>query len=105
MPAILSDVQKVVDEASAPYNFLRLQIGGLSSQVAVPSSEMEVATGSRPPLSNRIPGAEAVNLQPVIDRDRRLAALRVRLAEVTLRLRRIPPHPWDHSGPALTFTQ
>ncbi|WP_405068841.1 hypothetical protein OG558_03025 [Kribbella sp. NBC_01510] len=98
MPAILGDVQKVVDEASAPYNFLRLQIGGLSSHVAVPSSAVEVATGSRPPLSNRIPGAEAVNLQPVIDRDRRLEALRVRLADVTLRLRQVRPHPWDHSA-------
>jgi hypothetical protein len=105
VPAILSDVQKVVDEASAPYHFLRLQIGGLSSQVTVTSGAVELATGTRPPLSNGIPGAEAVGLQPVIDRDRRLAALQARLAEVTMRLRRVPPHPWDHSGPDLTFTR
>jgi hypothetical protein len=97
VPAILGDVQKEVDEAWAPYNFLRLQIGGMASQAEKTSSAVEVATGNRPPLSNGIPGAEAVGLQPVIDRDKRLAALRARLAEATMRLRQVPPHPWDHS--------
>ncbi|TCC56522.1 hypothetical protein E0H73_33135 [Kribbella pittospori] len=102
VPAILRDVQNVVDEAWAPYNFLRLQLGGLSNAPIHNSTatEVELATGSRtrPPLYNGIPGAEPVSLQPVIDRDSQLAALRVRLEELTLRLRQLPPHPWDHSS-------
>jgi hypothetical protein len=98
VPAILRDAQHVVDEARAPYNFLRLQIGGLSHQAVETSTVVRVATGTRPPLSNGIPGAEAVGLQPVVDRDRRLTALRARLAAITTRLRQVPPHPWDHSA-------
>ena len=95
VPAILRDAQRVVDEARAPYNFLRLQIGGLANRVE-PASTVEVA--NRPPIHSGVPGAEPVSLQPVIDRDSRLATLRARLSELTLRLRRVPPHPWDHSS-------
>ncbi|MEV5966181.1 hypothetical protein AB0L70_30715 [Kribbella sp. NPDC051952] len=95
VPAILRDAQDVVDDARAPYNFLRLQIGGLSNRVEN-TSAVEVA--NRPPIHSGIPGAEPVSLQPVIDRDSRLTALRARLGELTLRLRHLPPHPWDHSS-------
>lgn len=94
VPAILRDAQHVVDEARAPYNFLRLQIGGLTNSVDH-TSTVEVA--NRPPIDNNIPGAEPVSLQPVIDRDTRLTALRTRLTDLTLRLHHLPPHPWDHS--------
>ncbi|MFI7068253.1 hypothetical protein ACIBL3_45220 [Kribbella sp. NPDC050124] len=102
IPAVLGDAQKVLDQARAPYDFLRLQIGGLSNRPERRSIDVADGTRARTPLHNGIPGAEPVSLQVVIDRENRLAALRARLAELTLRLQKVPPHPWDHSSPRLT---
>lgn len=104
VPSILADVQEIVREAQSPYDFLRLQIGGLPSRPerADMATEVVVAVGghARGPISNGIPGAESISLQPVLDRDLRLAALRSRLETLESRLRQIPPHPWNHSSSA-----
>jgi hypothetical protein len=106
VPSILGDVQETVLEAHAAYDFLRLQIGGLPnrSERSSAAAEIEIAVGgqARGPIGNGIPGAESVGLQPVLDRDLRLGALRGRLETLESRLRRIPPHPWNHSSSGAT---
>jgi hypothetical protein len=48
-------------------------------------------------ISNGIPGADGISLQPVADRITRLEALRGRVADLEQRLLTLSPHPWDHS--------
>jgi hypothetical protein len=98
VPAIRSEVQDLVNEAHVPYDFLRLQIGGLSGKLPVSSTAVVVATGdSAGSISNGIPGADVISLQPVADRNARLEALRGRLVELEQRFRKLSAHPWDHS--------
>ncbi|QNE18615.1 hypothetical protein F1D05_12735 [Kribbella qitaiheensis] len=96
VPAIRSEVQDLVNEAHVPYDFLRLQIGGLSGSHTVPSTAV-ATTDPAGSISNGIPGADAISLQPVVDRNARLAALRGRIADLDKRFRALSAHPWDHS--------
>jgi hypothetical protein len=100
VPAILGDVQEIVLEARSPYDFLRLQIGGLPNRPEQSSTAVDVVIGrqARGPIGNGIPGAESISLQSVLDRDLRLGALRGRLEALESRLRQVPPHPWNHSS-------
>lgn len=90
VPETIDHVQRVADQAIAPYAFLRLQIGGLGGE---PPLETPASDSTR--IGTGIPGAPSVSLQPLLDRARRREQLRVYGATLAARLRTLPAHPWS----------
>lgn len=90
VPETIDHVQRVADQAIAPYAFLRLQIGGLGGE---PPLESPASDSTR--IGTGIPGAPTVSLQPLLDRARRREQLRVYGATLAVRLRTLPAHPWS----------
>ncbi|CAM3680650.1 hypothetical protein NOMA109596_06850 [Nocardioides marinus] len=98
LPRIRDEVQSQVNGAREDYLFLLVQLG-LDAELPPPAS-MKVEPGVSGPIgtiSTGIPGASAVDMQPVWDRMARLQGLRQEGEELRARRDALPPHPWDHS--------
>lgn len=98
LPRIRDDVQSEVNGARDDYLFLLVQLG-LDATLPPPAA-MKVEPGVGGPIgtiSTGIPGASAVDMQPVWDRMARLQDLRQEGQVLRARRDALPPHPWNHS--------
>jgi hypothetical protein len=98
---ICTAVQAAVDKAFVPYNFCRLQIGNLEA----PPPEKAKRSATQNPerafpeqISTGLPGAEPVNMHPLLDRQSRLEALDKERGDLQTALEQIPEHPWTRSS-------
>lgn len=96
LPAICNAVQMSVDEAHVPFNFCRIQIGALAAPPPVAAQRfVRLEDGlERGYISTGLPGAELVDLLPMLDRIHRVESLDQRHDEYLGRLNAIPVHPW-----------
>lgn len=98
LPRIRDEVQTAVNGARDDYLFLLVQLG-LDADVPPPAT-MEVEPGANGPIgtiSTGIPGAGAVDLQPIWDRMSRLHGLRQETEVLRERFKALKPHPWNRS--------
>lgn len=93
-PEIVSDVQDAVNEAHVPYNFLRIQIGGLVADPPVKKSAPLNPDFTKDEVSCGLPGAAGVSLRPLGDAKARLDAIANEAATLRVRIERLTPHPW-----------
>lgn len=101
LPAICDRVQTTVDGAYRPYSLVRLLIGGLSEKPlgrTTPALVQEPHSGTwRGHIGTEIPGAQTVNLKPLIDRVTRLNELEMKQQELLKQINDLPDHPWGTS--------
>ncbi|CAG7641766.1 hypothetical protein SIM91_02840 [Rhodococcus opacus] len=100
-PDVCTSVQATVDAAHTPYNFGRIQIGGL---VADPPTRNHRTINQGPDgtwsgaISTGLPGVRGVDLLPMLDRITRLRKLDLERGRLAERLNDIPDHPWTKSS-------
>ena len=97
LPRIRDEVQSEVNGAREDHLFLLVQLG-LDAELPPPAA-MKVEPGVSGPIgtiSTGIPGASAVDMQPVWDRMARLQSLRQEGQMLRERRDALPPHPWNH---------
>lgn len=101
LPDICDQVQTIVDGAYRPYRLVRLLIGGLSDKPlarSTPTLIREPHAGVwQGHIGTQIPGAQTVNLKPLIDRVTRLNELEALRQDLLQRLNALPNHPWGTS--------
>lgn len=100
-PDICTTVQARVDGAHTPYNFGRIQIGGLAADPPARTRRtlrQDLDGAPQGEISTGIPGARALDLLPLFDRLNRVHALDTERAELAKRLNEIPAHPWAKSS-------
>jgi hypothetical protein len=88
-PDICHATQEVVDGVYEFYATVRLLIGGLSADP--PARTTKTVSGY---IGTSIPGAGTVNLDPLFDRQHRLAEIEARRAGLLQQIDDLPPHPW-----------
>lgn len=94
-PAAVQATQNVIDESHSSYNFVRVQIGGLSQDPPIKARrDLPTDDSYMGELSTGIPGARGVSLSPLADRIQRATRLTARKDQLAARLAAIPPHPW-----------
>ena len=96
-PDICNTTQEAVDAIYGLYSTVRLLIGGLSADPPAKTTKTirEDAEGnSRGYIGTSIPGTRQVNLDPLLDRYRRLAELENQRTGLLGRIDARPPHPW-----------
>ncbi len=97
-PTSCSAVQETVDQVYYPYNAARMLIGGLAGDPPA-KTPMTIQTDSSTGrvtgrIGTGIPGARSVDLAPLLDRCRRLAALEEHRRDLMKRLDGVDAHPW-----------
>lgn len=110
-PKICEDVQATVDQGHTLYNLVRAQIGGLEADPPTKTRRrFRVAPDGEPPgaevlgiafvgeITSGLPGAEPVDLLPLVERVRRLHAISEERGGLEERLAKVPPHPWTRSS-------
>jgi hypothetical protein len=102
-PDICNTTQEAVDAVYDLYGTVRLLIGGLSAEPPPKTTKTlgEDAEGNiHGYIATSIPGTRKVNLDPLIDRSRRLVKIESQRTDLLARVDDLPPHPWGTSRTA-----
>jgi hypothetical protein len=99
-PDICHATQEAVDGVYGFYGTVRLLIGGLSADPP-PRTTKTINVDPTGTISGyigtSIPGADAVNLDPLFDRQHRLDEIETQRASLLNRIDALPSHPWGKS--------
>jgi hypothetical protein len=99
-PDICSTTQEAVDAVYSRYGTVRLLIGGLSAGPPAKTTKTigQDAEGNiHGYIGTSITGAGKVDLDPLLDRWRRLTEIEAQRADLLIRIDALPPHPWGRS--------
>lgn len=101
LPNICDQVQTTVDGAYRPYSLVRLLIGGLADKPLARKAPTLIQDTANGPwhgfIGTDIPGAQTVNLKPLIDRVTRLNELEKKRQLLLQKTNALPDHPWGTS--------
>jgi len=99
-PDICHTTQEMVDGVYEPYSTVRLLIGGLSADPLAKTTKtiaVDAAGNISGYIGTSIPGAGAVNLDPLFDRQNRLERIEAERADLLDRIEKLREHPWGKS--------
>jgi hypothetical protein len=96
-PDICQATQEAVDGAYGPYGTVRLLIGGLKADPPTRTTRtinVDPAGKASGYIGTSITGTGTVNLDPLFDRQHRLADIEAQRTTLADRVDQLPPHPW-----------